>query len=92
MGEGPVPHGPRGGAEEGGGVLGDVPKVMMMMKMVIIMIMFQRNVVDFMRKGLGLADTYSEEEIQRWEKNIGKYFCQMSSLKIQNTRKILSHT
>ena len=30
--------------------------------------MFQRNVVDFMRKGLRLAETYSEEEIHRWEK------------------------
>ena len=27
--------------------------------------MFQRNVVDFMRKGLNLADTYTEEEIHR---------------------------
>lgn len=27
--------------------------------------MFQRNVVDFMRKMLGLADTYSEQEIHR---------------------------
>ena len=27
--------------------------------------MFQRNVVDFMRKGLKLADTYSEQEIHR---------------------------
>ena len=30
--------------------------------------MFQRNVVDFMRKGLRLAETYSEEEIHRWDK------------------------
>ena len=27
--------------------------------------MLQRNVVDFMRKRLGLADTYTEEEIHR---------------------------
>merc|ERR1719251_59745 len=27
--------------------------------------MFQNNVVDFMRKGLGLAETYSEQEIHR---------------------------
>ena len=27
--------------------------------------LLQRNVVDFMRKRLGLADTYTEEEIHR---------------------------
>ena len=29
--------------------------------------MFQRNVVDFMRKGLQLSETYSEQEIHRWD-------------------------
>ena len=30
-----------------------------------VRMMLQRNVVDFMRKRLGLADTYTEEEIHR---------------------------
>ena len=30
-----------------------------------VWMLLQRNVVDFMRKRLGLADTYTEEEIHR---------------------------
>lgn len=40
--------------------------------------MFQRNVVDFMRKGLQLSETYSEQEIHRWN----EFSLQQSVLKM----------